>query len=122
MGGDKGSQKRIGLNIRNLLMTERKKYADYQDWLLEELQDPQLALAYLNKALTDKDPRVFLVALKDVLEARGGDISTLAQEARLSRQNIYRMLSKRGNPRWNSLTSLFDTMGLQVHLSSKNRV
>lgn len=87
--------------------------------LLEELQDPTLALAYLNEALTDEDQRVFLVALKDVLEAQNEDLTALAKEAHLNRQNLYRMLSKKGNPRWKSLTSLFDVLGFQMQLSLK---
>jgi len=51
-------------------MNAKKKYIDYQEWLLEELKDPKLALAYLNEAFMDSDQRVFEVALKDVLEAQ----------------------------------------------------
>ena len=85
----------------------------------QELQDPKLALAYLNEALADDDPTVFFIALKDVLEAQGGDISALAQEANLNRQNLYRILSKKGNPRWDSVTNLFDALGYQIKLLPK---
>jgi probable addiction module antidote protein len=98
---------------------KNKKHIDYQEWLLEKLQDPKLALAYLNEALTDKDQTVFFIALKDVLEAQGGDMSAIAQEAKLNRQNLYRILSKKGNPRWDSVTSLFNALGFQVHLLPK---
>jgi probable addiction module antidote protein len=100
-------------------MTKNTLHTNYSDWLLEELQDPKLALAYLNEALKDEDQRVFLLALKNVLEAQGGDMSAIAEEANLNRQNLYRMLSTKGNPRWDSLTSLFNVLGLQVHLSQK---
>ncbi len=42
---------------------------DYQEELIESLQDFDEAVAYLNEALADEDPRVFLMALKNVLEA-----------------------------------------------------
>lgn len=100
-------------------MNKKQKHIDYQDWLLEELTDPETALAYLNEALKDADPKVFLIAIKDVLEAQGGDMTALAAQADLNRQSLYRMLSKKGNPRWDSLKSLFNTLDLQVQLSFK---
>lgn len=92
---------------------------DFKDFLTDKLQDPKLAVAYLNEALKDEDERVFLLALKDVIDAYGQDLSSIAKEAQLNRQNLYKMLSKKGNPRWNSLTSLFNVLGLQVQLSVK---
>lgn len=102
-------------------MIKKQKHRDYQEWLIDDLKDPKLALAYLNEALKDADQRVFLIAIKDVLEAQDGDMSALATQAKLNRQSLYRMLSKKGNPRWESLTSLFDALDLQVHLSFKNK-
>jgi probable addiction module antidote protein len=100
---------------------KKKKYTNYHELLLEELQDPKLALAYLNEALMEEDQRVFLLALKDVLEAQGGDMSAIATEAKLNRQNLYRMLSKKGNPRWDSLASLFNVLGLTMQLTLKRK-
>lgn len=98
---------------------KKKKTQDYQEWLIEKLKNPKLALAYLNEALMDTDKKVFLIALKDVLAAQDNDMASIAEDADISRQNLYRMLSKKGNPRWDSLTSLFNTLGLQMQLSSK---
>ena len=95
------------------------RYIDYREWLFEELQDPEQAVAYLNEALVDEDPQVFLIALQDVLKAQESNITTVAKKSQMSRQNLYRMLSKNGNPQWKNLTSLFNTMGMQVHLSIK---
>lgn len=100
---------------------KKQKHTDYQEWLMGELKDPKLALAYLNEALKDKDERVFLMAMKDVLEARGDDFSAIAEQADLNRQNLYKMLSKTGNPRWNSLTSVLKVLDLEVNLSYRHR-
>jgi DNA-binding phage protein len=43
---------------------------DYQENLIKILKDPQEALAYLNAALQDDDPRIFAFALNNVLEAQ----------------------------------------------------
>lgn len=49
----------------------KKRFTDYHEDLLYDLQDPHEAQAYLNAALQDEDERVFLIALKDILEAQG---------------------------------------------------
>ncbi len=99
-------------------MTKRI-YKNYSELLNDRLKNPELAIAYLNEALQDEDQNVFLLALKDVLDAQNQDVSAFAKKAHISRQSFYRMLSKQGNPRWNNITSLIDAMGLQVHLSNK---
>jgi probable addiction module antidote protein len=100
----------------------KRKHRDYQDYLIESLQDPKEARAYLNAALADEDQRIFLLALKNVLEAQGGDIATLAEQASLNRENLYRMLSKKGNPRLASIRSVLHALGLELAIQShKNR-
>jgi hypothetical protein len=47
-----------------------KKSIDYKEWLLSELQNDSKAREYLHAALLDEDPRVFFVALKDVLSVQ----------------------------------------------------
>jgi len=47
-----------------------KRFIDYQEQLLKQLQDEKFASDYLNKALNDKDPRMFLLALKNVISIR----------------------------------------------------
>lgn len=84
----------------------------YRDSLLERLRDPAEAAAYLDAALEDEDSRVFLLALRDVAEARG--ISSVAAEANLNRESLYRMLSEEGNPRLSSLDALLHTLGLRL--------
>jgi probable addiction module antidote protein len=99
----------------------KKKLTSYEKNLLEALKDHDEALAYLNEALQDEDPRIFLIALKNVLSAQDIDISAFAIESKITRQNIYRILSSKGNPRWENLTSLLNALGLQVHLTDKKR-
>ena len=91
-----------------------KRLGNYQEYLLRSLQDPQEALAYLNAALLDEDPRIFLLALKNVLEAQGGDMTSLAQETNLNRENLYRILSNKGNPKLTSIKSVLNSMGFEL--------
>ena len=89
----------------------------YKDHLKERLQDPAEAIGYLNAA-KDSDVRVFLLALRDVADARGG-LGWLAQESDLNRESIYRILSKRGNPRLTSLKAVLDAMGLHLSINAE---
>lgn len=49
----------------------KREFRDYQEKLLQDLQDPELASGYLNVARMDADPRIFLLALKNVFESQG---------------------------------------------------
>ena len=85
---------------------------DYKIGLLKRLAEPKYAIGYLNAALEDEDQRVFLLALRDVAEARG--LSQVAREAQLNRENLYRMLSPNGNPQLSSLTARLRSLGLRL--------
>ena len=55
----------------------------YDEYLIESLKDRRLAEAYLKAALEEKDPRVFLLALRNVAQARG--MSKVAAKSKLNR-------------------------------------
>jgi len=97
--------------------TKASASASYQNHLIESLKDPLEANAYLNAALEDEDFRVFLVALRNVAEAHG--IGNLAAAAELNRENIYRMLSERGNPCLSSVFALLRAMQLRLSIGSE---
>jgi len=96
----------------------------YQIKLLEDLQDPEEAAEYLNAALEDGNRELFLLALKDVADARGG-LSKLADSTQLNRENLYRMLSNKGNPEFYSLSTLLNALGfrlaVEVQLSDSSK-
>lgn len=48
---------------------KKSRFKDYQEHLFEKLQDNEFATKYLNEALHDKDPRLFLLALTNIIEA-----------------------------------------------------
>ena len=89
----------------------------YREGLLESLRNPEEAAHYLNACLEDEDPRVFLLALRDVADARGG-ISAVSREAQLNRESLYRMLSRSGNPSLDSLGAVLHACGLRLAVQS----
>ena len=82
---------------------------------LERLRDPETAAAYLNIAAKDDDPAAFLQALRNVTEAMGG-VSRIAKRTGLNRQQLYRTLSKDGNPEFRSLQKLLSATGLGINV------
>ena len=90
----------------------KRTSVSYEAGLKSDLSDPEEAAAYLNAALEEGSQEVFLMALRDVSEAKG--ITKLAKESMLNRENIYRILSDKGNPQLSSLAALLETMGLRL--------
>jgi probable addiction module antidote protein len=74
----------------------------------------------LNAAIEEGDRGLFLLALRHIAEAHGG-ISTIAEKAHLNRENLYRMLSKRGNPEIKSLLTLLHAMGLALTVKTRKQ-
>jgi probable addiction module antidote protein len=96
-------------------MTKKKRvHRDFEEFILEQLQDPQEAAAYLKMALADEDEGVFLLALRNVALARCKTFNALAEETHLNKQNLYRMLSKNGNPRLTSLKIVLEASGFEM--------
>ena len=93
-------------------MKEELVTGDFNEYLVEFLKDPKEARAYLNSALEEEDFRVFLLALRNVADAFG--ISNLAAEADLNRENIYRMLSNKGNPKLSSIIAVLRAIGIRL--------
>src|SRR2546425_11438919 len=93
------------------------KTESYREGLLESLRKPGQAAQYLNICLEDEDARVFLLALRDVADAHGG-IRALSRDTHLNRENLYRMLSKSGNPSLESLAVVLNACGLRLAVQS----
>ncbi len=75
------------------------KSNSYKESLFKSLKSSsEEAAAYLDAAISEGDNDVFLVALRDVAEARLGGIAELAKKAKLNRETLYRTLSETGNP------------------------
>ena len=101
-------------------MRKRRVYGDYHEALIRHLKDPAEQAAYLNAALAEGDQKMLLKALRNVAEARGG-MRRLAVKSRLSRENLYRMLSAKGNPELSSLGRIIGTMGLVLRVELARR-
>ena len=81
--------------------------------------DNEIVIAeYLNAALEDENPDVFLVAISDVAKARG--MSKLARDAGLGRESLYKALSPGAKPRYDTVLKLLRALGVELHTSPMN--
>jgi probable addiction module antidote protein len=95
----------------------RRKVNDYKADLLADLRDRDYARGYLSAAAKESF-ETLLLALRDVAEAQKG-MSKVASEAKVNRENLYRMLSEEGNPRLSSLYAVLDALGFFIDIRVK---
>nr|WP_298377536.1 addiction module antidote protein [uncultured Halomonas sp.] len=80
--------------------------------------DPTMAADYLRMAFNELDEEggepAFLMALRHVVEAQGG-MAAIAERAKVSRESLYRALSRTGNPTLKTLTTVIKATGIQFH-------
>lgn len=94
---------------------KRKASIPHEAAIIRELRNsPKSAAKYLRAALEDEDePRVLLIALRHVAQARGG-LAKIAKAAGIERESLYRALSTRGNPRLSTLVAVTKAVGLKL--------
>lgn len=97
-------------------MSKKTASAAYEEILLEDLKDPAEAAAYLQAALEDEDPAVFLLALRQVAQAQG--MANVARKAHVGRESLYKTLSENGNPELRTINSLLHAMGLRLSVTA----
>jgi probable addiction module antidote protein len=90
-----------------------RRKRDYKADLLADLRsDAAYAAQYLSAAKKDSK-EAFLVALRDVAEARLG-LSRIARAARVNRESLYRTLSAEGNPTLTTLDAVLEVLGFET--------
>lgn len=87
---------------------------DYKIGLLKRLKDPEYAAGYLADVLETESQEAFLIAVKNVLDARKANITKFSKKTGVSRQAIYHALSRRGNPRLSTLNQILKAAGLKI--------
>jgi len=113
--GEKSATRISGCGIRDVSYPATR--IPYLSSLIESLRDAGEAKEYLNAALEEDDPELFLLALRNVAEAQGG-MGQLAEKAKLNRESLYKMLSERGNPELRSLDALLHALGFRLAVTA----
>lgn len=87
---------------------------DVQDYL----KTPEERVAYLEAAFEDGDPKLISIALGDVARSMG--MTTVAKEAGITREALYKALSDKGDPKLSTLLGVLKALGLRVTVTSAN--
>jgi len=80
------------------------------------LDSEETIVEYLSAALENPDPDAFLVAVRDVAKAQG--ISTVAANAGLGRESLYKALKPGAQPRFDTVRRLLGALGVRLDVVS----
>lgn len=76
------------------------------------LDSDAVVAEYLNAALEDENPDVFLQAIADVAKARG--MTQLAKDTGLGRESLYKALTPGAKPRYDTVLKLMRALGVEL--------
>ena len=105
-------------------MKKNRPYVLHEEEQIKEFRkNPDRAMEFLNAcvqvAFEENDPELVLSALAVVAKAYG--ITRLAKKTHLQRESLHRMLSRRGNPEWDSIFRIFKALHIQPRLERATR-
>ncbi|WP_024335410.1 addiction module antidote protein [Desulfotignum balticum] len=78
------------------------------------LDNEETIAEYLSVALNNPDPDAFLDAVRDVAKAQG--ISTVAQNAGLGRESLYKALKPGAKPRFETIRRLLTALDVKIEI------
>ena len=88
-----------------------------QPWdAADYLETEEDVVLYLEAAFEDGDPGLIAAALGDIARAKG--MTTVAAEAGLGRESLYKALSPDGNPEFATVLKVMRALGLRLHAST----
>jgi probable addiction module antidote protein len=80
------------------------------------LNNEAVIAEYLTASLEDPNPDVFLSAVGHVAKARG--MSTIANEAGLGRESLYKALTPGAKPRYDTVLKVLHSLGVKLSISA----
>lgn len=99
----------------------KKNYRTFEEAQVERYKNhPKELKNYLKVALDeyqkDGNEKAFLAALSVATKVHGG-FSKLAKDTGLNRENLYRALSKRSDPRFSTIMQVLGNLGFSLNIS-----
>ena len=82
------------------------------------LRDPENAALYLAEYLEEGNMELFQEALRNVAKAQEGGVRAVAKQADVSRENLYKALSKKGKPQMETVTKMLSALGLRFTITA----
>lgn len=91
--------------MRKLTKFDASDYLDSEEAIAE----------YLNAALEDENPDVFLAAIADVAKSRG--MAAIAKSTGLGRESLYKALAPGAKPRYDTILKVLHGLGVKIAVS-----
>lgn len=93
---------------------------DFKETISDRVKkDPEFAKALLDEAATlflNGEPETARLILRDLVNSTTG-FEKLAEQTSLQSKSLHRMLSAKGNPTMNNLTSIFNVLRQQLNVN-----
>ena len=90
----------------------------YTPWdSAEVLDDDTVIIKYLQAALEEDDPELFVKAVGNVARAMG--MTTVAQETQMGRPSLYKALSGERDPRIGTVMKVLGALGVRLTVAPK---
>ena len=90
----------------------------YTPWdSAEVLDDDTVIIEYLQAALEEDDPELFVKAVGNVARAMG--MTTVAQETQMGRPSLYKALSGERDPRIGTVMKVLGALGVRLTVAAK---
>ena len=81
--------------------------------LYEDLQNPDFAALFL-KLAREEGPEAFRLAVRDLNIARNGGMAQTARKCGRDRASLYKALSAKGNPSWDTIERALESAGIDI--------
>ncbi|MES2677979.1 MAG: addiction module antidote protein [Pseudomonadota bacterium] len=96
-------------------MKKNIKHRNFNEVIVEHFkEDPKFADEFLDFSLKefkqDKDEKTLFLSLRQLAIAKGG-FSELSKKTGLSRESLYKTLSANGNPKFNTIRTILESLG-----------
>ena len=83
--------------------------------VVDFLDNDEAIIEYLNTSLEEGNSEFFVKAVGDVARSKG--MMKVARSSGLGRQNLYRSLSRGGNPRIETLFRVLDALDIKLSVA-----
>ncbi|MDP1771768.1 addiction module antidote protein [Methylobacter tundripaludum] len=93
------------------MKTETKPYNPFNHLLTEADMGE-----YLTQAFMDEDPDMFIIALGHIAKHKG--IAQLASDTGLNRENLYKALSGKSQPKWDTVQRIIKALKMNVRVAA----
>ncbi|VAX22549.1 hypothetical protein MNBD_NITROSPINAE02-709 [hydrothermal vent metagenome] len=101
-------------------MSKKKKLRQFDNLMLEELADDNVAREYLRACIEEDTPEEFLVSLGNVVRAERGRMSAIAEATGLGRESLYKALSGKTKARFETVMKIINALGLQLTIPDED--